>query len=179
MNRWDLLTDVGAVVDRLGGAERAARALGGTLRAAFGATSCYGDAAEASAEARAAIDGEERRLPAVLGHASDGVASRDGDPSVEAWIGGIVHSPHLWELHPLAVHPSVQGRGHGRRLVRALEDQARSAGATTIFLGTEDETGATNLFGTDPLDDVAGALARFRLVVAEHPIAFYGGSGIA
>jgi GNAT superfamily N-acetyltransferase len=43
-------------------------------------------------------------------------------------------SPATYELAKLAVDPSVQGRGVGRRLCRAVLDYARAAHATTIEL---------------------------------------------
>ena len=41
---------------------------------------------------------------------------------VVGWIGGISDYDGLvWELHPLAVHPDLQGHGIGRALVADLE----------------------------------------------------------
>src|SRR4030095_3572073 len=47
-------------------------------------------------------------------------------------IGGIPgYDGHVWELHPLAVQPSLQGQGIGRALVQDLEEQVRLKGALT------------------------------------------------
>src|SRR6188474_1695537 len=41
-------------------------------------------------------------------------------------IGGIPgYDGHVWELHPLAVQPSLQGHGIGRALVEDFEEQVR------------------------------------------------------
>jgi len=88
------------------------------------------------------------------------------------WIGAIRHSAHAWELHPLVVHPARQGRGCGTHLVVALEDAARRAGACTIWLGTDDDFGGTNLFGQDVYPDVSEHLRRLA-PTAGHPFTFY------
>jgi DNA-binding MarR family transcriptional regulator len=46
------------------------------------------------------------------------------------------HSPTVAELKRVWAAPSVRGLGLGRRLVEALEDRARAAGATTVQLDT-------------------------------------------
>lgn len=95
----------------------------------------------------------------------------DGD-ELRGWIGAIRQSEHVWELHPLAVDPPHQRQGWGTRLVRALEDEARAAGVVTIWLGTDDDFGGTNLYGRDLYPDVLGTLAQ--LVETEgHPFRFY------
>src|SRR5512144_1488935 len=41
-------------------------------------------------------------------------------------IGGIPgYDGNVWELHPLAVQPSMQGKGIGRALVADFEEQVR------------------------------------------------------
>ena len=65
-------------------------------------------------------------------------------------IGGIPgYDGNVWELHPLAVQPSLQGQGIGRALVEDLERQVRSQGGLTITLGTDDEDGMTSLSNVD------------------------------
>src|SRR5690606_1378330 len=56
----------------------------------------------------------------------------EGD-ELRGWIGAIRHSQFQWGLHPMAVDPAYQRQGWGRRVVRALEDEARAAGVTTIW----------------------------------------------
>ncbi len=88
------------------------------------------------------------------------------------WVGAIQHSAHLWELHPLVVHPDRQGQGHGTGLVTALEKKARASGVCTLWLGTDDDFGGTNLFGADLYP---GVLERLQVLAptAGHPFTFY------
>ena len=92
--------------------------------------------------------------------------------NVLGWIGCIRQSATAWELHPLVIDPSHQGRGYGSGLVKALEKQARQAGICTIWLGTDDDFGGTNLFGTDLYPDVLDHLRRLA-PVDKHPYTFY------
>jgi aminoglycoside 6'-N-acetyltransferase I len=68
----------------------------------------------------------------------------------------------VWELQPLIVAIEHQRCGHGRRLVREVEQIAAAAGALTMTLGTSDTTGATSLSGVDPYDDTFGRLASLE-----------------
>src|SRR5687768_5333641 len=65
-------------------------------------------------------------------------------------IGGIPgYDGNVWELHPLAVQPSLQEQGVGRALVEDLEQEVRSKGGLTITLGTDDQDDQTSLSNTD------------------------------
>src|SRR5512139_2389881 len=65
-------------------------------------------------------------------------------------IGGIPgYEGHVWELHPLAVQPSLQGQGLGRALVEDFEEQVRLRGGLTITLGSDDEDNMTSLARVD------------------------------
>ena len=88
------------------------------------------------------------------------------------WVGAIKHSEPLWELHPIAVRPDVHRRGVGRLLVEALEAEAERQGAVTIYLGTDDEFGGTNLFGRDVYPTPLEHLAELRVKTA-HPYRFF------
>jgi aminoglycoside 6'-N-acetyltransferase I len=73
-------------------------------------------------------------------------AAFDADGRVLGWIGGVAqYHGHVWELHPLAVRPDVQGRGIGRVLVTDFEQQVAQRGGVTILLGADDEAGMTTL----------------------------------
>ena len=95
-----------------------------------------------------------------------------GGPRVLGWIGGIRHSRHAWELHPLVIHPSQQRHGYGTALVNALEDEARDSKVCTIWLGADDDFGGTNLFSVDLYPDVLENLLKL-VAVGRHPCTFY------
>lgn len=94
------------------------------------------------------------------------------DEIIVGWIGAIKHSAQMWELHPLAVRPHAQGNGIGRTLVETLEAQARREDVSTIWLGTDDDFGGTNLFGENLYPNVLERLRRLR-VVSRHPFVFF------
>ncbi|MBI5302194.1 MAG: GNAT family N-acetyltransferase [Chloroflexi bacterium] len=97
----------------------------------------------------------------------------DEDGNALGWVGGIEqYDGNVYELHPLAVKPNMQRRGIGRALVRDLETQARLRGAVTVMLGTDDEFGATTLFGQDVYPNVLDHIAAIRNI-GEHPYTFY------
>jgi aminoglycoside 6'-N-acetyltransferase I len=91
------------------------------------------------------------------------------------WVGGQHTYARVWELHPLVVRPDVQGHGIGTALVRDLEERVRERGGITLQLGTDDVTGATSAYGVDVYADVAGQIARLRIVDTKwrHPLEFY------
>ncbi len=97
----------------------------------------------------------------------------DEDGAVLGWIGGIgEYDGHVWELHPLVVHPDRQGEGIGRALVLDLEEQVRQRGGLTLRLGTDDEDNMTTLGGVDLYPDVVAHLAGIRNLRG-HPYQFY------
>lgn len=88
-------------------------------------------------------------------------------------IGGIPgYDGHVWELHPLAVQPSLQGQGIGRALVEDLEAQVRLKGGLTITLGTDDEDGMTSLSNTDLYENLWEKIRDVRNLKG-HPFTFY------
>jgi aminoglycoside 6'-N-acetyltransferase I len=103
------------------------------------------------------------------------IAAVDGENLV-GWVGRIETYEHAWELHPLAVDPAVQRRGVGTVLVKALEERVKAAGVLTLYLGTDDEFGGTNLYGADLFPNVADKIATLR-ETGGHPFAFYGKLG--
>ena len=97
----------------------------------------------------------------------------DEQGAVVGWIGGRPqYDGHVWELHPLAVHPAHQRKGIGRALVADLEEQARSRGGITLWLGTDDEDDRTSLWGVDLYPDPLAHLARIKNLRG-HPYEFY------
>ena len=80
----------------------------------------------------------------------------DGHEYVDYWMGhGALFLGHC--------HPA---------LVKALEGEAARAGVCTIWLGTDDDFGGTNLFGADLYPDVLDKLRGIE-PTPEHPSVFY------
>ena len=95
------------------------------------------------------------------------------DGRLLGWIAALPeYNGHTWELHPLAVHPDYQGQGLGQALLRDLENQVASRGATTLFLGSDDEDGMTSLAGIDLYPDIPGSIANIKNLKG-HPYSFY------
>ncbi len=123
--------------------------------------SAWHDETSARAEVATFVDNPERSAIAALDRGR-----------LVGWIGAIRQSVHAWELHPLVVHPSHQHRHCGTLLVNALETMARRAGACTIWLGTDDDFGGTNLYGADLYPEVVERLLRIE-PVGTHPYTFF------
>lgn len=88
-------------------------------------------------------------------------------------IGGIPsYDGYVWELHPLAVRPSLHGKGIGRALVDDFEAQVRSRGALTITLGSDDEDGMTSLANVDLYENLWEKVRNIRNF-KNHPYEFY------
>ncbi|RPJ28358.1 MAG: GNAT family N-acetyltransferase [Chloroflexi bacterium] len=107
---------------------------------------------EAERICRAAVD-EQQNLLGIIG----GIPGYDG---------------HVWELHPLAIQPSLQGRGIGRALVEDFEEQVRSKGGLTITLGTDDEDDMTSLSSVDLYENLWEKIRDVRNL-KNHPFEFY------
>lgn len=100
-------------------------------------------------------------------------AAVDENGNLLGMIGGIpAYDGHVWELHPLAVQPSLQGHGIGRVLVQDFEEQVRSKGGLTITLGTDDEDNMTSLANVDLYDNLWEKIRDIRNV-KNHPYEFY------
>lgn len=94
-------------------------------------------------------------------------------------IGGFSrYHGHAWELHPLAVDPARQSGGVGRALVADLERQVEARGATTLWLGTDDEDGRTSLSEADLYPDPLEHLAAISNP-GRHPYEFYLACGFS
>lgn len=97
----------------------------------------------------------------------------DEQDKVLGIIGGISqYDGHVWELHPLAVQPSMQGRGIGRALVKDFEEQVRQRGGLTITLGSDDEDNMTSLSNVDLYQNTWEKIQNIRNV-KKHPYTFY------
>lgn len=100
------------------------------------------------------------------------LAAYDDDGEMLGWIGGRHSYAFVWELHPLAVKPTHQRKGVGSQLVLDLEARIFEAGGVTVFLGADDETGGTNLFGKELYPNVLDHAQRIKNV-GDHPYIFY------
>jgi aminoglycoside 6'-N-acetyltransferase I len=97
----------------------------------------------------------------------------DDHREVLGWIGGTpTYEGNVWELHPLVVRPSDQGKGIGRALVNDLEELVRERGGLTIWLGSDDEDGMTSLAHTDLYPNPLEHLANIRNIKGL-PYGFY------
>lgn len=100
-------------------------------------------------------------------------AAVDDDGNLLGIIGGIPgYDGHVWELHPLAVQPSEQGKGIGKALVENLESQVRERGGLTITLGSDDEDSMTSLSNVDLYEDTWEKIQTIRNFKG-HPYEFY------
>ena len=100
-------------------------------------------------------------------------AAVDEQGSLLGVIGGISqYVGHVWELHPLAVQPNLQGKGIGRALVEDFEEQVRLRGGLTITLGTDDEDNMTSLSGIDLYENLWEKVRDIRNL-KKHPFEFY------
>ena len=88
-------------------------------------------------------------------------------------IGGIpTYDGHVWELHPLAVQPNLQGQGIGRALIEDFEEQVRQRGGLTITLGSDDEDNMTSLSNVNLFENTWEKIQNIRNLKG-HPFEFY------
>jgi aminoglycoside 6'-N-acetyltransferase I len=100
-------------------------------------------------------------------------AAIDEEGNLLGIIGGIPeYDGNVWELHPLAVQPAMQGHGIGSALVKDFEEQVRIRGGLTITLGTDDEDGMTSLANVDLYENLWEKIRDIRNV-KNHPFEFY------
>jgi aminoglycoside 6'-N-acetyltransferase I len=97
----------------------------------------------------------------------------DEDGNLLGIIGGIpTYDGHVWELHPLAIQPSMQGKGIGRALVEDFEEQVRLKDGMTITLGSDDQDNMTSLSSTDLYENLWEKVRDIRNL-KNHPFEFY------
>ncbi len=100
-------------------------------------------------------------------------AAVDDQGNLLGIIGGIrQYDGHVWELHPLAVQPNLQGQGIGSALVEDFEEQVRIRGGLTITLGTDDDDNMTSLSGLDLYENLWDQIKNIRNL-KNHPFTFY------
>jgi aminoglycoside 6'-N-acetyltransferase I len=106
-------------------------------------------------------------------------AAIDNEDNLLGLIGGIPQYDGLvWELHPLAVQPDLQGKGIGKTLVEDFEEQVSSRGGLTITLGSDDEDNMTSLSGVDLYEDLWDKVRQISNL-KHHPFEFYQKMGYA
>ena len=95
------------------------------------------------------------------------------DEKLLGMIGGIPeYDGKVWELHPLAVQPGLQGKGIGRALVMAFEEQVRQRGGLTIMLGSDDQNEMTSLAMVDLYENLWDKVKNIQNFKG-HPYEFY------
>jgi len=100
-------------------------------------------------------------------------AAVDDNGNLLGLIGGIAgYDGNVWELHPLAVQPHLQGQGIGRALVDDFEEQVRLRGGLTITLGSDDEDDMTSLSNVDLHENPWEKIQKIRNFKG-HPFTFY------
>ena len=100
-------------------------------------------------------------------------AALDEQGNLLGIIGGIPgYDGNIWELHPLAVQPNMQGKGIGRALVEDFEEQVRLRNGLTITLGSDDEDNMTSLANVDLYENTWKKIREIRNLKG-HPFEFY------
>jgi aminoglycoside 6'-N-acetyltransferase I len=100
-------------------------------------------------------------------------AAIDNEDDLIGLIGGIPQYDGLvWELHPLAVQPDLQGKGIGKTLVEDFEEQVSLRGGLTITLGSDDEDSMTSLSNVDLYENLWDKVREIRNL-KHHPFEFY------
>ena len=101
------------------------------------------------------------------------LAAIDEQENLLGIIGGISgYDGNVWELHPLAVQPNMQGQGIGCALVKDFEEQVHARGGLTITLGSDDEDNMTSLSHVDLLESTWEKIQNIRNLKG-HPFEFY------
>lgn len=134
---------------------------------------CAGDAAEVLRDvlhySKADAEQEIRRMMKKARVAFAAIA----DQCVIGIIGAIPqYGVTGWELHPLAVLKEYQRHGVGSALMEALEQEVAGRGGVMLYLGSDDETGTTSLYGVDLYDDTFEKI-KYIQNINGHPYPFY------
>ncbi len=95
------------------------------------------------------------------------------DDKLLGMIGGISgYDGKVWELHPLAVQPGLQGQGIGRALVLEFEANVRQRGGLTITLGSDDQDEMTSLANVNLYENLWDKIKNIQNFKG-HPYEFY------
>lgn len=97
------------------------------------------------------------------------------DGRVAGWVG-LIKGKRVWEIHPIAVAIEHQFKGLGHLLVEDVASIAKRAGALTLYAGTSDEVGTTNLFGVDLYIDPANSISNIQ-ATGRNPFKFWQNAG--
>jgi aminoglycoside 6'-N-acetyltransferase I len=125
------------------------------------------------AEAWSTLEEGLREIDEMLGSERICRAALDDDGNLLGIIGGIPqYDGHVWELHPLAVQPNMQGKGIGKALAEDFEEQVRLRSGLTITLGSDDEDNMTSLSGVDLYENPWEKVKDIRNF-KRHPFEFY------
>lgn len=95
------------------------------------------------------------------------------DDELAGWVGLRPMYDKTWELHPLVIATEHQGKGLGRQLLQAIEQEAIDKGLLGIMLGTDDEHDQTSLSQqTLNGDNLLNAMQHLTNL-NHHPFEFY------
>ena len=94
------------------------------------------------------------------------------EKKVAGFVGAHPEYPFGWELHPLAVAPGMRGMGLGSLLAARIERETMRAGALVMYLGTDDEDGATSLSEGDLFENTLEKIREIKNY-SGHPYEFY------
>ena len=94
------------------------------------------------------------------------------EKKVAGFVGAHPEYPFGWELHPLAVAPGMRGMGLGSLLTARIEREVMRAGALVMYLGTNDEDGATSLSEGDLFENTLEKIREIKNY-SGHPYEFY------
>ena len=94
---------------------------------------------------------------------------------IVGWIG-LIKGQYVWEIHPIAVAIDSQYMGVGHALVEDAIRLAKEGGALTLFAGTSDEVGTTNLFGGDLYENPVESIRNME-AIGRNPYKFWENAG--
>ena len=95
------------------------------------------------------------------------------DGELVGWCGLRPMYDLTWELHPMVIDPSQQGRGFGALLLSRVEYIASNNGLIGIILGTDDESSGTSISMTDLNESNIYQEMRDIKNIKHHPFEFY------